>query len=561
MEDYLACVASVDDNVGRLVGWLRDHGDLDDTMLLYESDKGSSSATTAGSTSASCTRSRSGCRFSCRTPERYPPGRRAHRHRQQRGRRPDPARGRRCPCPPADAGPVVLARRRRDPRPRPAPRRPLLPVLDARRPQPPRRRALRLAHRPVLPRLLLQRRPRRAGCSDERYPAEWEARPRRGPPASCATSPTTRRTRRCAPASNAGSGARRRRSRHAPPRPAQTGRPPLTQSGRSRLLPQQLLRRASLRRQTPVGRLATTDNDGSRCGPPGCHVLAAADSEVAVRGSYDCDMSRGPTLPLARRRTYSQVARVIAPPEADAAASGDGDPGRPRRGRAGTRVRAAGDRLARPFVAGWRRARAVPARVWVVAVVAVALIAVVATYALTRPNPTPPVTQQDIDATVKKGVEDQAKAEAAAPPAPSRTRPSSRPWSSSTPSGRWRAAASPAAGRRHRQRRRHHPHRAPRGERRRGDHRRYTDGTSSPAIITSQQPANDIATLAPRSSRRRWYRRCSAVASRSAHPCSPSDTRSVSPTRSPPASCPRSTGASPSATARRPSTSSRSTPR
>ena len=40
MEDYSACVASVDDNVGRLVGWLRDHGDLDDTMLLYGSDQG-----------------------------------------------------------------------------------------------------------------------------------------------------------------------------------------------------------------------------------------------------------------------------------------------------------------------------------------------------------------------------------------------------------------------------------------------------------------------------------------------------------------------------------------
>ena len=40
MEDYLACVASVDDNVGRLMGWLRDRGDLDDTVLLYGSDQG-----------------------------------------------------------------------------------------------------------------------------------------------------------------------------------------------------------------------------------------------------------------------------------------------------------------------------------------------------------------------------------------------------------------------------------------------------------------------------------------------------------------------------------------
>jgi arylsulfatase A-like enzyme len=40
MEDYLACVASVDDNVGRLVGRLRDRGQLDDTVLLYGSDQG-----------------------------------------------------------------------------------------------------------------------------------------------------------------------------------------------------------------------------------------------------------------------------------------------------------------------------------------------------------------------------------------------------------------------------------------------------------------------------------------------------------------------------------------
>jgi arylsulfatase A-like enzyme len=40
MEDYLACVASVDDNVGRLVEWLRDHSQLDDTMVVYGSDQG-----------------------------------------------------------------------------------------------------------------------------------------------------------------------------------------------------------------------------------------------------------------------------------------------------------------------------------------------------------------------------------------------------------------------------------------------------------------------------------------------------------------------------------------
>ena len=40
MEDYLACVASVDDNVGRVTDWLRDRGDLDDTIVIYSSDQG-----------------------------------------------------------------------------------------------------------------------------------------------------------------------------------------------------------------------------------------------------------------------------------------------------------------------------------------------------------------------------------------------------------------------------------------------------------------------------------------------------------------------------------------
>lgn len=40
MEDYLACVASVDDNVGRVVDWLRARGDFDDTLLMYASDQG-----------------------------------------------------------------------------------------------------------------------------------------------------------------------------------------------------------------------------------------------------------------------------------------------------------------------------------------------------------------------------------------------------------------------------------------------------------------------------------------------------------------------------------------
>ncbi len=40
MRDYLACVHSVDENVGRLVDWLRDRGEFDHTMLMYSSDQG-----------------------------------------------------------------------------------------------------------------------------------------------------------------------------------------------------------------------------------------------------------------------------------------------------------------------------------------------------------------------------------------------------------------------------------------------------------------------------------------------------------------------------------------
>ncbi len=40
MRDYLACVHSVDENVGRIIDWLRDRGDFDDTLLMYTSDQG-----------------------------------------------------------------------------------------------------------------------------------------------------------------------------------------------------------------------------------------------------------------------------------------------------------------------------------------------------------------------------------------------------------------------------------------------------------------------------------------------------------------------------------------
>jgi arylsulfatase A-like enzyme len=40
MQDYLACVESVDENVGRVIDWLKAGSDFDDTMLTYASDQG-----------------------------------------------------------------------------------------------------------------------------------------------------------------------------------------------------------------------------------------------------------------------------------------------------------------------------------------------------------------------------------------------------------------------------------------------------------------------------------------------------------------------------------------
>lgn len=40
MEDYLAVVASVDDNVGRVIDWLKEREQFDDTFMMYTSDQG-----------------------------------------------------------------------------------------------------------------------------------------------------------------------------------------------------------------------------------------------------------------------------------------------------------------------------------------------------------------------------------------------------------------------------------------------------------------------------------------------------------------------------------------
>jgi arylsulfatase A-like enzyme len=40
MQDYLACVQSVDDNVGRLLDWMDAHGLRENTVVIYTSDQG-----------------------------------------------------------------------------------------------------------------------------------------------------------------------------------------------------------------------------------------------------------------------------------------------------------------------------------------------------------------------------------------------------------------------------------------------------------------------------------------------------------------------------------------
>ncbi len=40
MQDYLACVQSVDDSVGRILDWLDTHGLRDNTLVIYTSDQG-----------------------------------------------------------------------------------------------------------------------------------------------------------------------------------------------------------------------------------------------------------------------------------------------------------------------------------------------------------------------------------------------------------------------------------------------------------------------------------------------------------------------------------------
>jgi len=194
------------------------------------------------------------------------------------------------------------------------------------------------------------------------------------------------------------------------------------------------------------------------------------------------------------------VARVSAPPAAETTGAPGGDPGRP-----------GGDRplrhrLDRPLTAARRRATtawgwlaAIPSRVWLVGTLAVVLIAALLAFELTRATPTPPVTQKDIDTTVQKGIDAQAKAQAAAPPDATVAYQAIQPSLVLITTKRSTAAgAEQATGA---------------GVIVKTDGTiltalhvvsgaesvtvSYTDGTSSPATVVTQTPESDIATLLP----------------------------------------------------------------
>jgi arylsulfatase A-like enzyme len=77
LQDYLACVASVDDNVGRFLDYLaRTVQSRKNTIVIYTSDQGFSSAS---STSDSCTRSHCACPSSSAGPHTSRPAQSATR--------------------------------------------------------------------------------------------------------------------------------------------------------------------------------------------------------------------------------------------------------------------------------------------------------------------------------------------------------------------------------------------------------------------------------------------------------------------------------------------------
>ena len=58
MRRYLQCIHSIDQNVGRVLDYLDDNGLAENTVVIYTSDQGFFSASTAFTINASCTRNR-----------------------------------------------------------------------------------------------------------------------------------------------------------------------------------------------------------------------------------------------------------------------------------------------------------------------------------------------------------------------------------------------------------------------------------------------------------------------------------------------------------------------
>ncbi|MEO8828531.1 trypsin-like peptidase domain-containing protein [Lapillicoccus sp.] len=178
------------------------------------------------------------------------------------------------------------------------------------------------------------------------------------------------------------------------------------------------------------------------------------------------------------------MARALAPPEVSAVEPPGGDgPERP------------GSRRARLQ----SRMRVVPRRLWVAVMVVLLLAAAALAFALTRPAGPAPITQADVNASVQKGVADQAKKDAQAPAAAALAYQAIQPSLVLIQTIRTSATGAESG--------------SGAGVIVNADgtiltalhvvvgaqtiNVQYTDGTSSTAKVASTQPDNDIATLAP----------------------------------------------------------------